>query len=86
VSLKTHEQEAGFSLYPNPASSEIRIRFDTNSPATIDILDVYGKILLQTRMESSEDMGINISTLASGVYVVKVSIDGKSSVSKFIKH
>lgn len=86
VSLKTHEQEAGFSLYPNPASSEIRIRFDTNSPATIDILDVYGKVLLQTRMESSEDMGINISTLASGVYVVKVSIDGKSSVGKFIKH
>lgn len=83
------EQAEGpaFLMYPNPATSSLTLSFDKAlaASATIAIVDIYGKELLREKPESSESAALNVSSLAPGIYFVKVSSDGKSSVQKFIR-
>ncbi len=86
TSVKEEEQESFFLIYPNPASSEINLRTKSSKPSTIEISDVYGKVLLNLTAQNSEHVNLNISSFAAGVYFVKVITEGKSTVKKFIKH
>ncbi len=85
VSMKEQEHDAVFSLYPNPAASEINLSFKNLTAADIEISDVYGKTVLSTTIENNKGMPIDVSTFAAGIYFVKLSSDGRSTVKKFIK-
>lgn len=85
VSIEEHNATENFSIYPNPADTRINLRFTTNSATSIELLDVYGKTLLATHGSNSPDTSIDISALAPGIYFVKLSADGKSTVKKFIR-
>jgi hypothetical protein len=85
VSVEEQNHAPVFSVYPNPATSEIRLAFGNNSPATIELLDLYGKVLLRTSNDHKENMYIDLSSFASGIYFVKVSTEGKSTVKKIMK-
>lgn len=85
VSMKEQEHDAAFSLYPNPATSEINLTLNNTRPSSIEVLDLYGKVLLKTDHQNSDNMSLDVSSLAPAIYFVKVSSDGKSSVQKFIK-
>jgi hypothetical protein len=85
VSLKEYDRAEVFSLYPNPATSEINLSFADKADAVIEVTDVYGKVLLSAVNEGRETVQLNISTLASGIYFVKVSSEGRSVVRKFIR-
>jgi hypothetical protein len=56
-------------IYPNPASHEIR----TNSNGMLSIYDVNGKVIL--RAIASSEGSVNISSLAKGVYYIKLQTD-----------
>lgn len=67
-------------IYPNPASTNFRIRFDKtiNGPVNIFIYDVAGKEVSKTTI-LAEDMissEIPVNNLRKGVYMVKVSSSG----------
>jgi hypothetical protein len=84
------EEQSGanaFALYPNPASSQITLTFEKALPADamITISDVLGKALLTMHSGNQESVHIDLSAFASGIYFVKVSAEGKSSVKKIIK-
>jgi hypothetical protein len=85
VSIKEQSGLEGFSLYPNPASSEVNLRFETKADALIELTDVYGKLLLTATNDRQDFVALNISTLTLGIYFVKVSSQGRSVVQKFIK-
>ncbi len=66
------------SVYPNPASNEINISFYSNSYSShdVEIMDMNGRtVLAQTyqvlRGENSNK--INIESLRSGMYIIKIS-------------
>ncbi len=84
---KTSDENANaFSVFPNPASQSIHINYGLkNKSALAKIFDEYGKPILQKRLTQNMSNSINISGLASGVYVIEV-YDGEAVRSaKFIK-
>lgn len=72
-----------FTLYPNPASTMIRVR----SSAIIDEMNLYdikGRIIGKFRVDKLNPE-INISNLAHGMYFVKIKSGNKQQTLKFIK-
>ena len=70
------------SIHPNPASTSITI--ETPSPGQLNILNLNGQPLLTRRVKETKTF-FDISTLPSGVYVVKVVGEKGVKVGKVIK-
>lgn len=85
VSIKEQDHDVLFSIYPNPAASELNLSFSSNVTAIIELLDVYGKTLLKTPHANGDNIRLDLHSLASGIYFVKVSANGKNTVKKFVK-
>lgn len=82
---KPGEQES-FSLYPSPAQSVVTVElphFSANWRYQIFTMD--GQMLSQARIEQSEQFPVNVSALASGVYIMVISDGEKSYTQRFIK-
>jgi len=68
------------SIYPNPTKGEINIKTDKKIKSST-VLDLSGKVLLQTSSEKA-----NISSFTKGTYLLKVEFaDGTSQTEKIIK-
>ena len=70
-------------VYPNPASNVINVR----SEFTIDnlsVLDLTGRTVKQ-QISNNKEFSLDVSDLAKGVYLVKLSSGEKEAVTKFIK-
>jgi hypothetical protein len=71
----------GFRVYPNPVTGGmLYIDADSSSDKAVSIFDVLGKQVIRT----TTSQAINVSALQSGVYVVKVTVDGKSATRKLV--
>lgn len=73
-------------IFPNPTSGDLNIQLalTTFSNTEISLLDALGSVVLQQPMAKikAEDYLLNVSTLASGVYFVKIVIEGEVLVQK----
>ncbi len=69
-----------FRLYPNPASSQVQISSDEQLDQ-ITIRDITGKVVM---VEMNPDMNhtLDVSNLASGMYIVESRKDNTISVEK----
>ena len=78
--------KASWQVYPNPASNQVQISYDTNSEATIELYDLQGKLLktMQT-IGLQGTVTIPISNLSKGVYLVQFSTnDGVKQSEKLV--
>ncbi|WP_374551421.1 lamin tail domain-containing protein [Flavobacterium sp.] len=72
----------GLKLYPIPATHGVLyVETAANAERTIAIYDVLGKNVLNTTTSNSE---VNISALKGGVYIVKITEEGKTATRKLI--
>lgn len=70
------------TVYPNPTANHINIEIKSRyTSGKIEIVDLQGKIIISKQLKGNEEE-LNISQLESGTYVVKVTLDGKSSLNK----
>jgi aminopeptidase N len=76
-----------FSLQPNPADETLRVLQSQQVPASlnIEIMQLAGQSMYQNSF-SQVQQDIDISTWPSGLYLVKVSIDGHTQVQKVLVH
>ncbi len=73
------------SLIPNPASDSLQVSINNNLISSITILDLKGSVVLSERNLSTSEKTISISSLKSGVYLVKIiSESGKSIIEKLV--
>ncbi|MBK6729893.1 MAG: T9SS type A sorting domain-containing protein [Bacteroidetes bacterium] len=73
------------SIYPNPASSQIFIQFTNNTDhATIKIINAAGQVV-KTIIASENNLNVDVSNFASGIYFIKVESNGSNLFEKFIK-
>lgn len=73
-------------IYPNPATDLLNISNETSfSNATFTISDMTGRIVLKKTSISGTSANINVASLSTGTFVVKIENEGKVSTSKFIK-
>jgi hypothetical protein len=74
-------QEIEFSLYPNPASNTIIIEgFTANAVA--EVYNISGKVVLTRKLITPQ---LDISSLAKGMYFIKLTTKEGSVVRKFVK-
>ncbi len=72
----------GLSLYPNPVSGgKLYISSTNNDDKEIIIYDLLGKIVLQTKINTKE---LNVSSVESGTYIIKITENGISTTRKLI--
>jgi Secretion system C-terminal sorting domain len=73
---------AGLKVYPNPLTGNVlNITSDANASRTVTIFDVLGKQVLNT---TTSNTSINVSNLTSGVYMVKITEEGKTATKKLV--
>lgn len=71
----------GLNIFPNPVAGDfVYIKSDLNATKEVVIYDVLGKQVQRTSTESA----INISSLNSGIYVVKITENGKFATRKLV--
>lgn len=71
-----------FALYPNPASSILKIQMDENKTADkIIITDLSGKKML----EQNNTTQVDVQNLAKGMYVIETVSGEDKFVNKFLK-
>lgn len=73
------------TIYPNPASGFVSVRFNDNASShIIKLLDISGRIL-KTITSPNASATINTEELNEGIYFISISGSGKTSVEKLIK-
>lgn len=74
--------DSRIGVYPNPAHSVLYIK-GTDQNSIISITDLGGKIIMNEKDVSNI---IDISSLRNGIYMIKVSNNGKTQRIKFVKN
>ena len=87
VGVDENSLDAGLALYPNPASTVVNLVNKTNiSLEKMMIYDINGKLVNQTDLRTMQGQkAVDVSSLASGVYMVQIIGDNASTVKRLIK-
>ena len=74
------------ALYPNPASDYVEVRISDNdvNVSRFEVYDVYGKLISEVEVVENPTR-INVATLSSGIYFVKVITDNGVATKNFIR-
>ena len=77
------EEESSFSVFPNPASDRLQIRFTNETEAVIVLQNLLGEEIQRSTVAiGSKELTLNTSALASGSYILTVVADGVRASSK----
>lgn len=79
------------SVFPNPVSSELNLRFLSGSGGTVEIriLDVHGKtvsIKKEHTLQGINQVNLQLSDLPKGLYVCRVRHGKSTETRKFLKN
>jgi len=87
--IKQASSANSVSVYPNPATQNLNVRFNyaKETSANISIADITGRTLLaeQRDIKTGNAFQINIENLPTGLYFIKIETGSSSIVEKFIK-
>lgn len=82
--------DANFTVYPNPTvkKATVRVNAPSSNDATVEVFDLFGKkvaTLYNGLISSGEsEFAFDGSSLSSGMYIVKMTIDGNSYTRKLM--
>lgn len=71
----------GLNIYPNPAKTVLNITSDSFATKTVEIYNVLGAKVLTATVNNNT---VNVADLANGVYVIKVTEEGKTATRKLV--
>jgi len=79
-------KDFSISAFPNPVQQTLSISINGNigNNATIEVVDIYGKVLMQQTVQSANDQ-IDCSSLPNGLYLLRYSDDTNNRVLKINK-
>lgn len=72
---------SGLKIYPNPAKNTLSVTSNSFAVKNVEIYNVLGKVALSAKVTNTP---LNISGLTSGIYIVKVTEDGKTATRKIV--
>ena len=81
---KSDNTQFEFKLYPNPANNFISISWPIDEKLSISIYDIKGSVVLKTSIDSKLNR-IDISSIQSGVYLMRVVGTERTEALQFIK-
>jgi plastocyanin len=75
-----------FETFPNPASNNVSIQLPSGTEkATVHFYDSLGRLALSKKVTSIKNT-IDLNSISSGVYILKVVTEDKIGSQKFIKN
>jgi len=76
------DEALGLNIFPNPVSSGyVSIKTSVSGIKNIELFDINGKLVLKTSIEADI---LNVNSISSGMYFIKLTINGVSETSKLI--
>lgn len=83
LGIDTNIQKENITIYPNPTNNIFTI---TNSRgAMVEVYNVLGRLVFKNQIERNKQV-IDFSTFDSGVYFIKMNINGIVSTKKVVKN
>ncbi|QTD36224.1 T9SS type A sorting domain-containing protein [Polaribacter batillariae] len=74
----------GFKAYPNPiTSNQFTITSSNSSKKEVAIFNVLGKNVLSSSFTGTKST-LNVSSISSGIYILKVTEEGKTATKKLV--
>jgi hypothetical protein len=84
--VKEQNNQMDYLLSPNPTNGQLNIEFNkATTNISIEIIDALGKKLIQQNFKVLNQTTIDVSSLSSGIYFLKLTSEGNNSTKKFIK-
>jgi len=92
TNINTNQNSITMNIFPNPTSDELNISYSLNQSQNvlIELLNVLGeKVILLNQKQFAGDRTFNLHlselSLNSGVYFVRLSVEGNSYIQKIVK-
>lgn len=87
LSEDTHDNTKGIVVYPNPVSDNLNISYkEALGNVTIEFFDLLGKQVLSTNKELiNSNSSIDVSSLQTGTYIIKVKGENYNYIQQIIK-
>ena len=85
LSLNKNEKLNNYTVYPNPAKTDITIKTSNSLVSTISLYSITGQLILSKPNTLSSEMNLNISALKTGLYVLKIENETGTVYKKIIK-
>jgi hypothetical protein len=70
------------SVYPNPAKDVVNVKFESNSNATVELVNAAGQVL---DSKVSTNVSFNTASLAAGIYFVNIKVAEGVYTQKVVK-
>jgi hypothetical protein len=68
-------------MFPNPATDILSIQFNDTSELKVTLFDLLGRKVISKVLDSNNS-DIDVSTLASGTYIVQMQNENNEKISK----
>lgn len=87
LSLGKNELANAVSVYPNPAKGLLNISISGDyEGASYTIYNTVGQEINKVKVSSENDLKLNTSNYANGIYFIKIEKDGAFKTLKFVKN
>lgn len=64
---------SNFNLFPNPSTNFVKINSIETPISKIQVFDISGKLILTNNYNSEITINLNVSSLAKGIYLLKIN-------------
>jgi hypothetical protein len=82
LSSSSFDNINGLTMYPNPLSGNtLYLTSSANAAMSVQIFDLLGKEVMKANVVNN---AVNVAKLTAGVYVVKITEDGKTATRKLV--
>ncbi len=75
-----------FTVYPNPATDQIWVEFETTEEASLSLINVHGQVM-ETKLvdkQGHQQLKFDISRLASGMYMIRLDHAGDFFIERIM--
>jgi hypothetical protein len=88
LSVNYFQNEELFRVYPNPTNGLLNVRINNYiGKVTIQVIDINGRIVNEYVNEDfNTEKSLNLNSLQSGMYILKVSGDSLNFTQKIMKN
>lgn len=80
--IDTKFEEVKWSVSPGPVADVLQFHFDSGKQSTYELYDMQGRVLLKGNVSAEERL--NVSHLTSGMYFIRLTVNGVASAPKKI--
>lgn len=89
LGLNEVESNIAMNVFPNPAADNASVSFELNAEAAVNVTvtDLAGKVVYTNNLGSvagAQQVDINTASMANGVYMVNVDVNGAVSTQKLV--